>query len=75
MWRSTEVGAGEKEMLEHTGHGSCMWRSTGLEQEMLNDWSIWDIATRCEEALGSEQERIKCWSTEDMAHSCGEALQ
>ena len=23
MWRSTEVGAGENKMLEHTGHGSC----------------------------------------------------
>ena len=47
----------------------------GWEQEMLNDWRTWDMATRCEEALGSEQERIKCRSTEDMAHSCGEALQ
>ena len=41
---------------------------------MLNNWSTWDIATRCEEALGSEQERIECQSTEDMAYSCGEAL-
>ena len=47
----------------------------GWEQEMLNDQSTWDIATRCEEALGSEQERIECQSTEDMAHSCGKALQ
>ena len=47
----------------------------GLEQEMLNDWSTWDIATRSQEALGSEQERIKCQSTQDMAHSCEDALQ
>ena len=31
----------------------------GSEQEMLNDRSTWDIATRCEEALGLEQETIK----------------
>ena len=33
MWRNTEVGAGEKEMLEHTGHGTCMWRSSAVRAE------------------------------------------
>ena len=30
MWRSTEVGAREHKMSEHTGHGLCMWRNTGV---------------------------------------------
>ena len=32
----------------------------GWEQEMLNDRRTWDIATRCEKALGLEQKTIKC---------------
>ena len=28
MQRSTGIRAGENKMLEHTGHGSFMWRST-----------------------------------------------
>ena len=35
----------------------------GSEQEMLNDWSTWDIADGCGEALRLEQERIRCQST------------
>ena len=31
MTRSTRVGAGENIMLEHTEHGSCMWRSTAVK--------------------------------------------
>ena len=62
-------------MLEHTGHGSCMWRSTGLgaggnKMIRVHGSLLLDVKT-----LALEQERIKCWSTEDMAHSCGEALQ
>jgi hypothetical protein len=35
MWRSTEVGAGENKMSEYMGHGSGMWRSTGIAQEII----------------------------------------
>ena len=30
MQKSTGIRAGENKTLEHTGHGSCMWRSTAV---------------------------------------------
>ena len=58
MWRSTEVGAGEKEMLEHTGHGSFMWRSTRVRAEgnnmiRVHGTLLLDVKKHCHGRVGA----------------------